>query len=73
MDIIEQDYLYKKEYDTKLFDENKKKTTINSIDLLTYMLKIGRESKIMTFSDLRMQKTLSKVNEKPYLKNLYNC
>ena len=77
MDILEQDYLYKKvdkkifdflfkksilqNYDQKLFDENKKKNSINSIDLITYLSRLARESKILSFSDPKIQKTLSKV------------
>lgn len=77
LDILEQDYLYKKvflikyyflinfkflkNYDPKLFDENKKKTTINSIDLITYLSRLAREGKVLTFSDPKIQKTLSKV------------
>lgn len=57
-------YFFKiKNYDAKLFDENKKKTNINSIDLITYLSKLARESKILTFSDPKPQKTLSKVKK----------
>jgi hypothetical protein len=49
-EIIELDYIYKKNYALMLFDESKKKVSVNPIDLLIYMQKIWRESKIMTFT-----------------------
>ena len=38
-EILETDYLQKKKYGTGLFEESKKKSTIVSIDLITYLLK----------------------------------
>ena len=50
-EILEADFIYKKKYDPLLFDEVKnKKTTITTLDLISLINKIGRESKIITFN-----------------------
>ena len=37
-----------------LFDDKKKKTTVTWLDLLTFINKLTREAKIMTFSSPRL-------------------
>lgn len=50
-ELLEADFIYKKKYDSLLFDESKnKKTSIATIDLISLLNKISRESKIMTFN-----------------------
>ena len=63
MEILESDYIYKKKYDTILFDESKnKKTVVNSLDLVSLLNKLDVESRIMTFSSNKSQKLIQKVN-----------
>lgn len=38
-EILESDYLQKKKYSAGLFEESKKKTTINALDVITYLIK----------------------------------
>lgn len=49
--------MFKKEYAS--FDESKKKITITYIDLLTAIIKAGREGQHLTFS-VNLQNTISK-------------
>jgi len=50
-ELLESDFIYKKKYDPLLFDEIKnKKTAITSLDLISLINKLSRESKIMTFN-----------------------
>ncbi|KRW99762.1 hypothetical protein PPERSA_07839 [Pseudocohnilembus persalinus] len=77
-EIIEQDYLCKKDYNEiitypmqldehiQLFDENKKKINIQTIDLLMILIKYFNESKIMTFNQNEIQIKISKLHR--YLK-----
>ena len=61
-EILESDFIYKKKYEQILFDETKnKKTIVNSLDLVYLLNKLQRESKIMTFSGNKAQKTILKV------------
>ena len=49
-EIVEQDYIYKKNYAPILFDESKKKVSVGGIVLLIFMQKIWREARLMTFA-----------------------
>jgi hypothetical protein len=49
-EIIEQDYICKKAYPPMLFEEAKKKVGVNAIDVLVFMQKTWRESRVMSFS-----------------------
>lgn len=55
---METDLLYKKEYPG--FDESKKKTAPTYIDLMTYMLKMAKESQVMTYSNPHFQNNITK-------------
>jgi hypothetical protein len=60
IEIIEQDYLFKKNYPAMLFEEQKKKTGVNAIDILQFLSKGWREGQVMTFSSSYLQRFLSK-------------
>ena len=61
-EILEADFIYKKKYEPHLFDEQKnKKTVVTSLDLVYLLSKLNRESRIMTFSGNKCQKTIFKV------------
>lgn len=72
-EILETDYLQKKKYAAGLFEEGKKKTAVNGMDLITYLLKhysdlsmlsFGREWRESRF--LKLHRVLSTVCP-PYL------
>ncbi|EGR29457.1 hypothetical protein IMG5_155340 [Ichthyophthirius multifiliis] len=60
-DIIESDYIYKKNYNPILFDESKRKFGVNSIDLLLYINKLNNEAQFFTFSSMYLQNKITKV------------
>lgn len=45
-----------------LFEESKKKTGVNAIDILVFMQKAWREARVMTFSGNYLQRYLSKAH-----------
>lgn len=51
-EVLEQDYLYKKDNPEGLVDPNKKKAALNALDLVTYLIKIANESKRFTYSGI---------------------
>ncbi|EAR94374.2 hypothetical protein TTHERM_00049190 (macronuclear) [Tetrahymena thermophila SB210] len=67
-DVIESDYLYKKDYNmvanegVVLFDETKKKSTVNTVDLLMQLVKLQREAQIFTFNNPYIQNKISKLH-----------
>jgi len=61
---LEQDYIFKKNYETYLYNEEEdKKDSVNSIDLLTFLSKLGFEMRIMTFSNHFSQKMLTQLHK----------
>jgi len=59
--IIESDYQQKKTYESKLFDDSKRKTIVSSIDVLVFLNRLARESSILSFSGFNNQKIISRV------------
>jgi len=60
--IIESDYQQKKTYESKLFDDSKRKTIVSSIDVLVFLNRLARESSILSFSGFNNQKIISRLH-----------
>lgn len=75
-DIIESDYLFKKDYSLNaadgvvLFDESKKKQSVNCVDLLMQLIKLARDSQIFTFTNPHLQNKITKLHR--FLKVSFN-
>lgn len=48
-EILESDYLQKKRYPVGLFEENKKKTAVNAMDLISYLLKQNMDLSLFSY------------------------
>ncbi len=51
LQILEQDENFKRNYEPYLTEDKEKKDQVNSIDLLTFLSKLGHEMRIMSFSN----------------------
>jgi len=58
---IEQDYSLNAADGVVLFDESKKKQSVNCVDLLMQLIKLARDSQIFTFTNPHLQNKITKV------------